>query len=357
VRLRAPKSRAETEQRNSRERYIRSLTFDSPDRVPVMHHTLKGAWTTYCRELENLYARYPSDVLLSSRTHEPFALGGSERGHWAGGQVTYDDWGCGWLWNTPDHMGQTVYFPLAYWDVLETYRPPDPMSGEEAVEQMVAEVDADGHQHFVFVDGGELFQRMIFMRGMENLMIDLHEDREEVYVLRDLITEVCLKRIERWGATGKVDGIILRDDWGTQQALMIQPRTWRQVFLPAYEKLVEAIHATGAFASFHSDGVIDDILPDLVAIGCDEINPQVHVMDIEALGDRYRGDICVRADMDRQYTMPDGKPEEVRQLVHRLYAAFGSRDGGYVGWAEMNSDVPIANAEAMLETFYSLPPN
>jgi len=47
----------------------------------------------------------------------------------------------------------------------------------------------------------------------------------------------------------------------------------------------------------------------------------------------------------------------VRQLVHRLYAAFGSRDGGYVGWAEMNSDVPIANAEAMLETFYSLPPN
>ena len=339
---------------DSRERYIRALTFDNPDRVPVMHHTIRGAWGTYGVQLEELYARYPSDVLLDSDTHGPFAFAGSERGHWADGEVTYDDWGCGWLWSTPDFMGQAVDHPLTDWGALDGYRPPDPMTGEAAVEKMVAEVDADGHRHFVFADGGELFQRMIFLRGMESLMVDLHEDREELCVLRDLITDVCLQRIERWGAAGKVDGIILRDDWGTQQALMVRPETWRHLFRPAYAKLVEAIHATGAYASFHSDGVIEDILPDLVEIGCDEVNPQAHVMDIEALGQRIGGKICVRADIDRQYTLPDGEPEEVRQLVRRLFDAFGTRGGGYAGWGEMNSDVPLANAEAMLETFYSL---
>ena len=339
---------------DGRERYIRALTFDHPDRVPVMHCTLGGAWQTHGQALVDLYARYPSDVLLSSRTGGPFALTLSERGHWANGEVTYDDWGCGWLWSTPDHMGQAVHHPLADWRALDTYRAPDPAAGYDGVQQMVAEVDADEHRHFVFADGGELFQRMMFLRGMEDLLVDLHEEREELYLLRDMIVEVCLKKIEMWGATGKVDGIILRDDWGTQQALMIRPETWRRVFRPAYERLVEAVHDARAFVSYHSDGVIDAILPDLVTIGCDEVNPQAHVMDIEALGHRIGGTVCVRSDIDRQHILPDGKPDEVRQLIGRLFEAFGTFDGGYVGWGEMNSDVPLANGQAMLETFYGL---
>lgn len=339
---------------DSRERYTRALTFDGPDRVPVMHCTLKGAWLAHGQALEDLYARYPSDVLLSSRSRGPFAFSGSERGHWADGAVTYDDWGCGWLWNTPEYMGQAVHHPLADWSALKAYRPPDPMTGEEGVALMAREAAADGHRHFVFVDGGEVFQRMIFLRGMEPLMVDLHEDRGQVYTLRDAIVRVCLQRIERWGATGLVDGVILRDDWGTQRALMVRPEVWRRVFRPAYQQLVAAIHATGAYASFHSDGVIDAILSDLVDLGVDEVNPQAHVMDIEALGQRFGGRVCVRADIDRQYAMPHGTPDQVRQLVRRLFAAFGSRNGGYAGWAEMSSDVPLANGEAALETFYSL---
>ena len=95
-------------------------------------------------------------------------------------------------------------------------------------------------------------------------------------------------------------------------------------------------------------------MPDLVEIGCDEINPQAHAMDIEDLGRRFGGKVCVRADIDRQYAMPHGTPDQVRQLIRRLFAAFGTHNGGYAGWAEMNSDVPLANGEAALETFYSL---
>ena len=339
---------------DGRERYIRALTFAGPDRVPVMHCTLKGAWLAHRQALADLYARYPSDVLLASRTRGPFAFSGSERGHWADGAVTRDDWGCGWLWNTPEYMGQAVHHPLADWRDLADWRPPDPMTGAEGVATMAAEVEADGHRHFVFVDGGEVFQRMIFLRGMEALMVDLHEGRDEVLELRDRIVEVCLRRIERWGATEVVDGIILRDDWGTQQALMIRPEVWREVFRPAYARLIDAIHEAGAYASFHSDGVIDAILPDLIELGVDEVNPQAHVMDIEALGRRFGGKVCVRADIDRQFAMPHGTPDDVAQLVRRLFAAFGSPRGGFAGWAEMSSDVPLANGEAALATFFDL---
>ena len=135
---------------------------------------------------------------------------------------------------------------------------------------------------------------------------------------------------------------------------MIRPQVWRSVFKPAYQKLVDAIHETGACVSFHSDGVIDEILPDLVEIGRDDVNPQAHVMDIAELGRKFGGKVCVRADIDRQYALPHGTPEEVEQLIRSFYTAFGSSKGGYAGWAEMSSDVPLANGEAALATFYNL---
>lgn len=50
---------------DSRERVIRAVERTGPDRPPVMHRTLQGAFRRYGRRLEELYARYPSDVLLS----------------------------------------------------------------------------------------------------------------------------------------------------------------------------------------------------------------------------------------------------------------------------------------------------
>lgn len=100
--------------------------------------------------------------------------------------------------------------------------------------------------------------------------------------------------------------------------------------------------------------MVAEILPDLLEMGCDEVNPQVQVMDVEALGARLGGRVCVRADTDRQFILPHGSPEDVRQLVRRLFAAFGAAAGGYVGWGEMSSDVPLANGEALLETLFGL---
>ncbi|MDP6776360.1 MAG: uroporphyrinogen decarboxylase family protein [Candidatus Latescibacteria bacterium] len=335
---------------DSRERYVRALTFDGPDRVPIMHHAVPGAFRAHGPALEELYERYPSDVLLSPVTHNPFSFQDHPRGHWANGAVSHDDWGCGWHWTTPDHMGIAVEHPLEDWGAVATFRAPDPMVGDSGVRHMEETAGPDRGRHFVFADAGEVFQRMFFLRGYENLLLDLLEDRPEVYALRDIVVDHCLTRINRWHETGLIDGLILRDDWGSQQSLLVNPRIWRRVFKPAYARILEAIHAGGAYASFHSDGAIQEIVPDLVEMGWEELNPQVHVMDIEELGRLFGGKVCVRADIDRQWTLPQGAPEDVRNLVTRLYGAFGSSRGGYVAWGEMNADVPLGNCEALLET-------
>lgn len=340
---------------NSRERYARAMKFAGPDRVPVMHRTLPGSFRMYGQKLEDLYARYPGDVLLSPSTRSwfNFKWAVSEGSGRAMGQA--DEWGCIWDSLTDDYLGQVIGHPLDDWDKLASFAWPEPAVGIEGVEEMAAAVKADDHQHYSLIEVGTLWHRTNWLRGFENSLIDVMEDRPELYELRDRITDFLLKRVEiLMGYREHIDGILINDDWGTQQTLMIRPEYWRKVYKPAYAKIIEAIHAGGLFAHLHSDGVIEAIIDDWIEIGLDEINPQMSCMDIEDLGRRYGGRICVRADMDRQYTLPFGSPADVEVYVQRLFDAFGTKGGGYVGYGQVGTDVSLENAEAMLKAFFHL---
>lgn len=334
---------------NSRERVIAALTFTGPDRVPIMHRTLPGAFRVHGPALRALYARFPSDVLLSPTADAPFAFQRrvTERSR---GSELVDEWGCAWRNTTDDYLGQVVGHPLADLGRLDGYQWPDPLSGMEGVEELRSVKRADGLQHYLIAAAGSIMHQITFLRGFENALLDLAEEREEVFFLRDRIGDFVTKRIEVLCAAG-ADGILIEDDWGTQKSLMINPNVWRRVFKPTYKKLVEAIHAGGAYAHLHSDGYIMSIIPDLIEMGWDEINPQVWVMDVRKLGQQFAGRVCFRADLDRQRILPWGTPAEVVEHVRQTYAAFGHPDGGYIGYGQIGPDVPLANVEAMLRTF------
>jgi hypothetical protein len=220
---------------------------------------------------------------------------------------------------------------------------------EVGVHERVETVKAGRHQHYSLIEVGTLWHRTNWLRGFENSLVDMIEDRPEMYELRDRMTDFLLQRVEiliRYRE--HIDGILVNDDWGTQETLMIRPEYWRKVYKPVYAMIVAAIKSGGCYAHLHSDGVMDEIMEDLIEIGFDELNPQMSCMDIESVGRRFGGRVCFRADMDRQYVLPFGKPDEVTALVDHLYAAFGTKRGGYIGYGQINTDVPIENAEAML---------
>lgn len=124
-------------------------------------------------------------------------------------------------------------------------------------------------------------------------------------------------------AEAGVDQVYSGDDVGTQTTMMISPGLWRRFLKPRYEKLARTIHKRGAFFHFHSDGWIEPIIPDLIEIGVDVLEPlQPEAMDIASVkrlyGDRlsFEGGIGVQR-------LPRMSPSEVVAEVKRALEVMG----------------------------------
>ena len=328
---------------NSRERVVCAIEMTEPDRVPITHVTLPGAFARYGAELERIYARYPSDVV---------SVGAASEGEWGPevGAPSRDSWGALWVRYTDEHKGQVVHSPLAEWDALPGYTPPDTAS--DAILVAVRErIAAAGGRLYTLADGDTLWQRMFYLHGYQATLMDLVLAPERCADLRDMILGVMLRRAGRLCRLPGLDGLHFRDDWGTQQALMISPDLWRSFFKPAYTQLFALVRDAGKHVWFHSDGVIEAIIPDLMEVGVQVLNPQVDVMGRERIAALCAGRVCIEGDIDRQWLLPFGAPEDVRKAVRADVAAFGCFGGGYIGRGEMAGDVPLENLIAMLDEF------
>jgi uroporphyrinogen decarboxylase len=327
---------------DGRERVTRAIEFAGPDRLPIRHILLPGALLHHGRALQALLARYPED--FSPTGYREAAEYGERVGE---GQA--DAWGAIWVRESDEHKGLVVGHPLASWDDLDSYRFPDPLEAGDW-SRVDETLRRERRGRYVLVDGDTLFQRMFYLRGYEALMLDLAEGRPEAAHLRDRIVDFMLRKVERWLGF-PVDGFQFRDDWGTQQALMIAPDLWRAFYKPAYRRLFAAVRSAGKHVFFHSDGQIRAIIPDLIEIGAQAINPQVRVVGHDYLRREHGGRVCFVGDVDRQHVLPFGTPEEVAAYTRREIEALGSFEGGYIGCGELAGDVPLANAEAMLREF------
>jgi hypothetical protein len=325
-----------------RERTIRAIERRSPDRVPAHYTVLPGARRRCARALAELRKEHPPDIVL---------FGYSETEEFSGhpARAAIDRWGAHWVSTTTETKGQVVIHPLADWGDLPDYDWPSALGWPEyaRAEQYI---EADGQQHYVLGDGDTLFQRMMYLRGVENLLIDIALGEPGLPELRDQVVAYMVGRVLRWCEIG-ADGVYFRDDWGSQQGLLINPETWRRTFKPAYAKLFRTVHAGGCHVFFHSDGMIVDILEDLVEIGADVIHPQMALLDVDWLAEHYGGRVSFQCDPDRQYVLPRGSPREVEAHVTGILERLAMFNGGLIGWGEIGPDVPLENARTMMRAF------
>jgi uroporphyrinogen-III decarboxylase len=326
---------------NSRERVIRAIEQTTPDRVPITHATLPGAYAHYGSALDDLYRRFPSDVA---------DVGAATTGEYGPriGEPSADTWGSLWVRYTDEHKGQVVQGPLEDWSALDAFEPPD-TSSDTLLYQVEARLAANDGERYAMADGDCLWQRMFYLHGYRATLEDLLVEPERCAQLRELILDVMVRRVERLCRLDALDGIHFRDDWGTQQALMIHPQLWREFFKPAYARLFSLARNANKHVWFHSDGAIGEIIPDLVEIGVQVLNPQVDVVGRERLRALCGPRTCIQADIDRQYVLPYGTPEEVRAAVRTDLAALANSQGGYIGRGEAAGDVPLENLEALYD--------
>jgi uroporphyrinogen-III decarboxylase len=188
------------------------------------------------------------------------------------------------------------------------------------------------------------FERLQFLRGTENLYLDLGRPPS---ALRDFLARLHTFYVEEltlWAQTD-VDGLTFMDDWGSQQALLISPDLWRDLFKPLYAEYVAIAHEHGKHAFMHSDGYITDIIPDLIEIGLDALNAQVFCMGVEELGRRFGGELTFWGELDRQQLLPYASPDEVMAATRQLRTAF-HHDGGFIAQCEFGPGARPENVYA-----------
>ena len=329
----------------SRERMIRTLRFERVDRPARDVWTLPAAFFGREEALRALFDQYPSDF-GDSGYRSPV----DESSLYIPGEWT-DPWGSRWVTIQPGMIGEVKHPAIDDWSKLAHWKPPYELLGKgfEDVNRTCAEGD-----RFTFIGTPRPFERLQFVRGSENVYMDLAWGVKEIFELLDMIHDYYMRHLEYIVKTD-VDAVFFMDDWGAEHSLLISPKMWVEYFKPLYKDYCDLAHAHGKFVFMHSDGYILPIYEHLIEIGVDAVNSQLFTMPIEEIGDRFKGRITFWGEMDRQYILPFGTPDDVREAVERVKRALGYDCGGVIGQAEFNKGYPLENIRAFFEAWWGPP--
>jgi uroporphyrinogen decarboxylase len=329
-----------------RDRVIAALTHSKPDRTPRDLWALPFIPLFRERELDHILEAYPPDIgrpELSPGLDDNELLKLSRPGRYT------DEWGSVWQIAEPGVVGEVKQPVLSDWSGLNGFKPPWGSIRKRDFTHVNYLCDMSDRFMLSSVTARP-FERLQFVRGTENVFIDLAYDTKEIRELISLIHDFYIEDVA-WWAKSNVDCILFMDDWGTNRALLVNPEMWRSIFKPLYKDYCDLIHGAGKYAFFHSDGNIEAIFGDLIEIGIDSINSQLFCMDIERLGQYFRGKVTFWGEIDRQHVLPFGKPMDVKKAVGRVRAAFDDGNGGLIAQCEWGKDNSMENIEAVFEAW------
>jgi len=239
-----------------------------------------------------------------------------------------DEWGAVWENIGVSDLGQVKDFPLKDWADFDKLTVPD-------IHDPARWQDLDGAREragekFLLTTGVSLYERVHFIRGLENSWADIYEHPDQLGKLIDILVEMNLVAIAKYAGAG-ADGYMWCDDWGLQDRMMISPDKWREIWKPRYARIYAAAHRAGLLTFLHSCGHIVDILDDLIEIGLDVIQmDQQENMGLELLGERFGGRITFWCPVDIQATMAHGTLDEIRAYCRKMAACLGRPEGGFM---------------------------
>lgn len=190
------------------------------------------------------------------------------------------------------------------------------------------------------------------IRGFNELMIDFSVNEKVATCLLDRITELRCYQAKKFAEAG-VDILILGDDIGMQDRMMMAPEMWRKWLKPRLKEIIESALSIkpDTFIFYHSDGYIEPVIADLIEIGVNVLNPvQPGCMNPAKLKKEYGDRLAFWGTIGTQTTMPFGEPEDVKKEVKERMETVG--EGGGLVIAPSHSiepEVPWENVLAFFE--------
>ena len=327
-----------------RDRILMALAFQEADIVP--YHLMIDA------AVRPRLASYYGDAGFEQQitNHLPF-FNLEPKTYWTSPDSYVDSFGCTWRSGNSPHLEQA---PLQA-PSLNGYRFPDLLEADtfQDVEEFFARYD----RHFTLCGMAHgFFDRGWSLRGMENFLADFVTNPLFVEELFEALANIYIDLIDHIAAY-PFDGIRFGDDWGFQRGVLIGGKRWRKFVKPGLRKIFGRAREKGLAVMVHSDGDITELIPDLIEIGVQILNPlQPEAMDVLEIKRRYGRDLCLNGGISTQFTLPRGTQQDVRCEVNACLHHLG-KGGGYVisPAKAILPDVPLENAAALIDALVHQP--
>ncbi|MEX1117802.1 MAG: uroporphyrinogen decarboxylase family protein [Terrimicrobiaceae bacterium] len=223
---------------------------------------------------------------------------------------------------------------------------------EEECRKAIAEVPED--YAVLGVMWSAHFQDACAAFGMENALMMMMESPEMFQAVLDRILEFYIEANEIFyrAADGRLDAVLIGNDFGSQNALMVSAGQLKRHVFPGTRKLIEQAHSFGLKVIHHSCGAICPIVQDLVDLGSDAIHPIQALaadMNAEHLKMVFTDKASFCGGVDAQNLLVHGTPDAVRQRVRELRTLFPTGLVISPSHEAILPDIPPANIEALFE--------
>jgi len=262
-----------------------------------------------------------------------------------------DPWGVKWV--KEGAFNQPVGFPLsgASRDEMLAYRFPEDKL--DFLLHLMDPVLAQKEKYFIGCDVSPcVFEMYWRLRGLENAVMDIASDPELTAVMFGKFAVTLSQRV---CAELPIDWLWCGDDVAGQTSMVMSPAAWRELIKPLMAEIFAVGKAHGLWVANHCCGALRPIIPDLVEIGLDVLNPVqagCPGMDPLELKREFGAKLSFMGGVDTQDLLPFGSADDVRRETEKLITGMTAGGGGYILAAShtIPPETPDENIFALYET-------
>ena len=222
------------------------------------------------------------------------------------------------------------------------------------VPQLLDQLDVEEENHIRY-RAGSVFEVAWQLRGMDTFLMDLAIAPEIPMHIMERLTDVYVEITQRFlaAAGDRVDMVYFYDDVATQNSLMISKQMWEKFVKPQHARIVEVAKEFNKKVMYHCDGALYPLIPDLIDMGVDVLNPvQADAKDMapDKLKSEFGKRLSFHGGIDIIKTLPKGTPDDVQNEVKARISQLGA-NGGYIMASShhIQSDTPLENVKAMYD--------
>lgn len=206
----------------------------------------------------------------------------------------------------------------------------------------------------IMASGCSVFQHATFLRGMDYLMMDMCIQPEFAHYILDKVADFYYDYYcKMFQEAGDMISIFaLADDLGAQNTLLLSLEMIEEYIVPNLKRMIDLAHKYDIKILLHSCGNIETLIPRLIELGIDILDPiQPECMNPISIKRKYGKKLCLRGGISVQQTLSKGTIQDIEAEVKRITCEL-KQNGGYIfspGHPVLQDDIPIKNIIALYD--------